>query len=524
MAKGFSAKKKKAQRAGTDAIEALSAKNAFQLSLIRMYSPHVLAFLSGGIVLLLEVLGARILAPYLGTAFSVWVNIIGTILASLSLGYYAGGVLADRNQRLLPHIFLAGAVCCALVYFERPLLPRFGSLGLGWGSFLAAVLFFAPPSMVLGMVSPYLLKLAATDPEQLGRTSGGIFAASTVGSIAGTFLGGFWLIPHFRISYILAGMVALLLVIALGCARDLGPGWSILVAAVALAVTLAAAGMDQRAAGSANRTIFEKNSEYYNIRVNDIGDGSLRVLLLDGTAQGARYVGLAGMPFPYIRFSANIIQRLKPAPPSALVLGGGAYSIPEFIKRYSPDTNVTVVEIDPDVIATAKRFFLDDPDIPIATISADARVFLNENRRQFDVIYTDVYSGGNSVPADLASCEAFQAMKRALKPDGIIVFNIASALKGRKSLLYQSLIKTIGQVFPAPVVFSMKPAYADAPQNIVVVAANVPLAEDAFRDFDTLRYRQSPHDGMLLTDDYAPTDYLAAAAVRASYPMLRTLQ
>jgi len=523
MVKASSARKE-ARRAATNAIQTSSAKTAPQLSLARKYSPHALAFLSGGILLLLEVLGARILAPYLGTAFSVWVNVIGTILGSLSLGYYVGGVLDDKNPRLLPHIFLAGAICCALVYFERPLLPHFGSLGLGWGSLLAAILFFAPPSVVLGMVSPYLLKLAATDPERLGRASGGIFAASTVGSIAGTFLGGFWLIPHFRISYILAGMVVLLLVLSLGCARNLGPGWTILVAAVGLAATLTTAAMEGRTTSSTNRTIYEKNSQYYNIRVNDIGDGSLRVLLLDGTAQGARYVGLAGMPFPYINFSANMIQRLKPAPQSALVLGGGGYSIPEFIKRYSPDTDVTVVEIDPAVTATAKRFFLDDADIPITTINADARVFLNVNRRQFDVIYTDVYSGGNSVPAALASCEAFQAMKRALKPDGIIVFNIASALSGSRSPLYQSLMKTIEQVFPSPAVFPMQPAHPDDPQNIVVVAANGRLSEDAIHDFDAWRFRQPPHDGLLLTDDYAPTDFLAAPVARAIYPMLRSLQ
>jgi spermidine synthase len=512
-----------ARRAGANASEASAVRDA-RPSLLGKYSPHALAFLSGGIVLLLEILAARILAPYLGTAFSVWVNIIGTILASLSLGYYAGGVLADRNPRLLPHIFLAGAVCCALVYFERPLLPHFGSLGLGWGSLLAAILFFAPPSAVLGMVSPYLVKLAATDPERVGTASGGIFAASTVGSIAGTFLGGLWLIPHFRISYILAGMVALLLALALGCARDLGPRWFILVAAVALAGMLAAAGINAQAAGSRNRTIFEKNSQYYNIRVNDVGDGSLRVLLLDGTAQAARYVGLAGMPFPYIEFSAHVIQRLKPAPQSALVLGGGGYSIPEFIKRYSPGTDVTVVEIDPEVTATAKRFFLDDADIPITTVNADARVFLNQNQRQFDVIYTDVYSGANSVPPALASREAFQAMKRALKPDGIIVFNVASALSGRCSSLYHSLLKTTEQVFPSPAVFPMKPADSDDPQNIVVVAADGALSEDALRDFDALRSRQLPHDGLLLSDDYAPTDFLQAPVARAIYPMLRTLQ
>src|SRR5690242_6161554 len=116
---------------------------------LQRYSVHAIAFFSGAVILVLEVLGARILAPHLGSSFAVWVNIIGTILASLSVGYYLGGLLADRNQKLLPAILLAGAVACSLVYFERPLLPDFGNLGLGWGSLLAAVLLFSPPSIVL---------------------------------------------------------------------------------------------------------------------------------------------------------------------------------------------------------------------------------------------------------------------------------------------------------------------------------------------------------------------------------------
>ena len=116
-----------------------SRKQGAAQPLLIKYSPQAVAFLSGAVVLLLEILGARILAPCLGASFSVWVNIIGTILGALSLGYYLGGVLADRNQKLLPLILLVGACSVALVYFERPLLPQFGDLGLEWGSLLAAI-------------------------------------------------------------------------------------------------------------------------------------------------------------------------------------------------------------------------------------------------------------------------------------------------------------------------------------------------------------------------------------------------
>ncbi len=146
---------------------------------------HLLAFLSGAIVLVLEIMGTRLFAPYLGTAFFVWVNVIGVILAALSLGYWLGGVFADRNQKMLPLIFLGGAGTVALMLLWRIFLTHFGALGIRLGSLLAALLLFAPPSLILGMVSPYLIKLAAYDLAHLGQTSGRIYAASTLGSIIG---------------------------------------------------------------------------------------------------------------------------------------------------------------------------------------------------------------------------------------------------------------------------------------------------------------------------------------------------
>ena len=491
-------------------------------------------------MLLLEVLASRILAPYLGSSFSVWVNIIGTILAALSLGYYMGGILADRNQKLLPHIFLFAAAACSFVYFGRPLLLRLGALGLVWGSLVAAILFFAPASAVLGMVSPYLLKLATNDATRLGRTSGGIFAASTLGSIAGTFVGGFGLIPHFPISRILVGMILLLLGLSLWCAGGLRPYWVLSVATLALL----AAAMQLASFSVSKHTIFEKNSKYSNIRVNDLvqngmpiryvmSDGStqytvrdgvpVRYLMLDGFTNAARFLDSPDPAMPYVDLSWRIIKSLKPSPESVLALGGGAYSVPELIKRYSPKTEVTVVEIDPEVTATAKRFFLNDPALPITTLNEDARVFLNVNQRRFDLVYTDVYSAGGSIPPALSTREAFQLMRRAIKPDGIVVFNIGSAREGESAAVYQAFFRTISDVFPGIAAYTTLPNTPLAPQNIVVIATNDKvISEDALPDFlRQFRCHSAPAPGLLLTDDYAPTDYLALDLVRAAYSSWR---
>lgn len=502
-----------------------SRKQAAAQPLLIKYSPQAVAFLSGAVVLLLEILGSRILSPYLGASFSVWVNIIGTILGALSVGYYMGGVLADRNQKLLPVILLAGACAVALVYFERPLLPQFGEMGLAWGSLVAAILFFAPASVVLGMVSPYLLKIAASDPTRIGRTSGSIFAASTLGSIAGTFVGGFWLIPHFPVSSILAGMVVVLLVLSAWTAAAIRPSWLAVSAVLAAAVAIKAAVTPEGDWSLHIRHVFEKNSRYYNIRVNDvIGVPKMRFLVLDGKLQSARLLDQPGMAFPYVELSSKILQRLKPTPQSALIIGGGGYTIPEFIKTYAPTAEVTVVEIDPDVTAAAKQFFLRDPSLPITTSNEDGRVFLNRNRRQFDLLYTDAYVG-LSIPPYLATREAFQQVRRALKPDGIAVFNIASARTGKLGAVYEALFTTIREVFPQIAVFSTSPTEPGEGQNIILVATGgAPLPEDDLQSFESSRVRDFPAHGVLLTDDYAPTDYLGLALARQLYPGERPFQ
>jgi spermidine synthase len=488
------------------------------------YSLYFIAFISGGVVLLLEVLASRIFAPYLGTSFSVWVNIIGTILAALSLGYYFGGILADRNQRLLPYIFIAAAASCCFLYFARSLLTYFGALGLIWGSLIAAVLFFAPASAILGMVSPYLLKLAASNPDRLGRTSGGIFAASTLGSIAGTFMGGFWLIPRFPISQILAGIVVLLIALSASCAGAQRRHRAVSVAALGL---IAFAMLLTDVSGW-KHTIFEKNSKYCNIRVNDVDNNGVpyRYLLLDGSANAGRFLDSADPAMPYADLSWRIIRTLKPHPVSVLALGGGGYTVPELIKRNSPETDLTVIEIDPEVTATAKRFFLDDPNLSITTLNEDARVFLNRNRKEFDLLYTDVYSGGGSIPPALSSREAFQLMRRSLRPDGVAIFNILSAREGEYGLVYKALLRTIGDVFPVVDTFTTSPHDPDAPQNIILVASfQARLSEGTLPDFLRPFYcpTGSP-SGLLLTDDYAPTDYLARKLIPAVYPNWRSIQ
>ncbi|MDP3963720.1 MAG: fused MFS/spermidine synthase [bacterium] len=505
---------------------------------------YIIAFFSGAAVLMLEVLGARIIAPYLGTSFFVWVNVIGVILASLSCGYWLGGVLADKNQRLLPWLFLFGAFFVIAILPGRALIPYAAALGIRAGSLVASLYLFAAPSLVLGMVSPYLIKLVARDMDRLGKTSGSMFALSTIGSIAGTFITGFWLVPMFAISQLLWGLGGGLVTLA-GLSLERRKSR---VAIIALGLAIAVIGpLAQERFGNTeknSRVIFEKNSRYYNIRVHDAptADGAVvRTLLLDGSTQSAKFLakpqinansnadelGLEDRLFPYtyIELSAKLISALAPNPASLLAIGGGGYSIPEYVKTQSPHADVTVVEIDPKVTETAQRFFLHDPGIAIQTIAEDGRTFLNNNRETFAVVYTDAYSGAFSVPGHLASREAFLLMEHALSEDGVLIMNIASALEGERGILFRSLWKTFDDIFPHKIILATAPRTPASSQNIIVVAAKQPAAlnAQALQKFESWRYKKTPDtsDVASLTDEYAPTDHLVESLVADVYPYLR---
>ena len=159
---------------------------------------HCSVFLCGAALMIIELTGSRILAPFLGPSLVVWTSLIGIILASLSLGAWWGGILADRrpSARLLGRIVLLAAWATAAIGLSKswvlPFLQGAGSLHVT--AIVATLVLFAPASVLLGMVAPFAVRLQLADTEVAGRTAGSLYALSTIGSIAGTFLAGFVLI------------------------------------------------------------------------------------------------------------------------------------------------------------------------------------------------------------------------------------------------------------------------------------------------------------------------------------------
>jgi len=194
-----------------------------------------IVFLGGFVIMVLEIVGARYLPIYFGGAFYVWISQIGVILIALSLGYYWGGVWADRWQRarFLTWMLIPTAIYVALIpHFSGYILDCISMRHPGPPSMLwrkldpamGSALIFLGPCFVLAMLSPYMIRLAAQRLSHVGRISGTIYAASTIGSIAGVFVSGYiliGLIPLSKIFHITGALIGILGIMCL--VMDLWP-------------------------------------------------------------------------------------------------------------------------------------------------------------------------------------------------------------------------------------------------------------------------------------------------------------
>ncbi len=480
---------------------------------------ELIVFIAGTVVMILELIGSRILAPYLGTSIFVWASLIGVILGALSIGYYLGGYFSKKNPRLefLTSILFFSGLAILLIILTKELVLYFAlGLGVKTGSVVATLALFALPSMLLGMVSPYALRLKIESVEESGGVAGNLYALSTIGSIFGTFLAGFYLIPTFGSTQILFGLSFILIATAILGRKKI---FKLAVLILIILIWLIAKNIP-------SLYVFEADSAYNHIRVVDgiktDDDSQIRVLFLATETHSVIYRDSDKLASIYHQLY-HLDNLFKPEIKKALTLGGGAYIAPrDFLKRY-PQAVMTVVEIDPKVTAVAKDYFelKDDPRLKI--FHQDGRIFLNNTQEKFDVIYGDAFASYFSIPFQLTTKEAVEKIYQALTADGILILNVISSLEGERSLFFQAEYKTIRKYFPQIYVF---PGYyyqgdnIDQHQNLVLIATKNQVRltkEDLLKKatseqkelLDHLWAKEIKLDPKIkiLTDDFAPVDY-----------------
>jgi spermidine synthase len=422
---------------------------------IKKYYLLVLAFTTGLTIMAVEISAARLIAPYFGTSTFVWTNIIGIIMLALAIGYYLGGKFADKNPNLkfiLKAILLACLLLMIIPFVTKDLVSFIvnsvityeGSTVLIFGGSLMSitVLFFVPV-VLLGLVSPYIIKLLSLIDPNIGKDAGLVFSISTFGSILGTFLPVLVFIPYLgtRKTIIFFALV-LLFVVLLGLLKH---KWLLLL--FVLAVPFMYLNMTSIRANAT--TVMETESAYQYIQVQD--HENFRYLLLnEGLGISSIYNlepdnVMTGFYYDYYNLLPYISGNHQQQDILILGLAGGVISTQldhYFAKDY--DLRIDGVEIDSEVIETAQEYFdLDNPSLSIYNL--DARNFVNYSDKKYNSVVIDAYSIQHYVPFHLTTLEFFTSLKHILKPQGVAAMNIN--VTSLDSQLLKTITNTMLKVF-----------------------------------------------------------------------------
>jgi spermidine synthase len=446
---------------------------------------RVLVFAGGFASIGVELTASRLLAPFFGSSTFIWASLIGSTLAFLALGYFLGGRLADRRPEpvVLYAVTAIAAVAIGMIPFvARPLLT--GSLdafrqldaGAFYGSLVGTLLLLAPPVTLLGFISPFAIRLQLLDVASAGKTAGSLYALSTIGSIAGSFVPALVLIP-------LIGTAATFFILSLAL---LVPAMAGLVAmrarSVALATGFAAFAVPVLALAAPagvrppDRGILldERESAYNYIQVVD-EDGRRSLILNDGHAVHSVYDPdelLTGGPWDYFMVAPQLVEgAAEPEPRDVLLIGlAGGTVARQLTAAYGP-IPIVGVEIDPEINEVARQYFALDELPNVDVVVADGRYALRTSDATFDLIGVDAYRQPY-IPFQLTSREFFQDVSAHLRPGGVAVVNAGRTRTDFR--LVEALGTTMRDVFPYVVAIDV-----DRYSNTILVGSQLPLSADA---------------------------------------------
>jgi spermidine synthase len=494
------------------------------------------AFVTGAVVMALEILGSRLLAPVFGNSLFVWGALIGVILAAMSSGYAFGGWISDRRpggQVLAGLLLASGAWTFLIAWIGQAVLFRVAGTieDPRWGPCLAAAVLLGPPAFGLSGVLPAMLRLAVSDLEHLGRHTGRMIALSTVGSLAGT-----WGTAFFFLSWI--GSHAL--VAWLGIIQTaLGVWWLLKGAGVKLlTVILCAAVLTGLGAGAwfpvemLKPPVHQEDSPYQQVRIRD--DDLFRYLVLDRTFHAVMWKAEPDTLFlPYSQLMVSSLA-LVSNPKRALILGHGGGSFAKWLARYWPELEVDIVEFDPVVVRMAEEYFSYRVPPQHHVYVRDARAFLNHTATTYDLIWVDAFAR-HLVPFHLTTQEFFSKARRHLLPGGVLVVNLASSGTGGDLDRTQAVVETMKRSFPVIETYAVKgpwPSsskaenllfFAGKPiehldlsifaEKVAALVEEQRLPSEAIALLSTRRLEPWP-TGTVLTDEYAPYDLLMGAETK----------
>jgi spermidine synthase len=508
------------------------------MKLLKKYIPHYVVFLTSMGVMIIELVASRLVSKYFGNNLYTWTSIIGIVLGGISLGNYAGGRLADRFQvkNIISPLLLVTSFLIFMILILDLLVYRIMAQGeasfmsramIFRSLFLMLILFFLP-STSLGTISPIMAKYALEQSSKVGHTVGSIYAVSAIGSIVGTFLSGFLLIPLLGIAtiiFIVSGLVALLALL-MGTYRLVGAGW---IAVLILLFVLTSGKSFSQSIFPVYlenvHVLYETDTSYSHLEVRDTVDEGRRErsLVMDRLIHN-RYdpdnpkdllyeyeVVFASLTEHYVGIAAEENDL------HTLTLGGGACLFPAYLEwKYDSSWN-EVIEIDPEVVRIAREYFDILQSDRLRIITADARNYVHHalsRNRQYDVVYLDAFSSF-SVPYHLTTLEFIEEIAGILKTDGMFVTNCVDIFSIGRFL--NAYVQTVAAVFPHVTVYVHTGIDSSMRSTFVVVGSHHNLHPVVLRDARKRRVaRRIPpyqmqelalrNGNLILTDNHAPVE------------------
>ena len=483
-----------------------------------------ISFIAGYLIMSLELLGFRLLAPYFGNSIYVWGSLVGLILAALSAGYYFGGWLIEKWPQVRAVTGLFGVVAIFLLFtlfFYQPILKYLAQWDIISGSLAATFLIFGVPMIALAAVSPVVIKILA-EQEKTGRSAGLVYAWATLGSLLGTFLTAFVLIPYFGSRLTLYSCFFLVLIV-LAILFLVHGHKNLLVIGLFFFISL----FGLRSAVLPANVIFETESAYNQIRLID----TKNLILL--TLNSQRYNLLQSV---YVKegtlFNLSLIDLFNVGPAIApvknlLILGmAGGASVRQF-QQFFPETRIDAVEIDPKIIDIAKERFGVKENENLKIFEADARPFLAKSQKKYDMVEVDLFQGGPYAPFYTLTQEFFKSIFSHLTDEGLLMMNIY-APRGQEILA--PALATINSVFPSvftiPINDNFVVLATKSETDLEAVKNKIEAAQKNFSSdlilptnyaSDLIEKYQPDKKTPVFTDDWAPVELL-------TYRMLKGLK
>ena len=482
---------------------------------MKKYKLEIIVFLSGAIGMGLELIAARVLSPYVGSSNVVWTSIIGIILVSMSLGYWLGGKKADKEAsgNILSRLLLGSALFTSIIpLLETIVVREFAGIvsNLIVAAILCAIIVFSIPSFILAMISPFAVKMKSMQETEIGSLSGRISSLSTIGSITGTFLMGFVLIPNIGVTNINIGITILLVVMSILARDDINKKY-ILSTISLVVVMIILMFIGKWVFKLANPEILvDTDSQYSRIWVKQVNTAktTYKTLQVDTGLESYIDTETGEMGAMYLRYY-DLFEYLNKDAKSTLMIGGAAYTYPiHYLQKYQ-DKTIDVVEIDEKMTQIAEeQFGLNAKDERLKIYTQDGRSYLNYSENKYDTILIDAFKGLNA-PFELTTYEALVHAKNMLNDNGIVLTNIISSLEGEDTDFIEYEYATYKAVFDDVKIFQVQDRDYTESQNLILVGikGNPQINEDKYEEYKNylnMEITNFKTDKNIVTDDFAP--------------------